>query len=381
MSRLGMGGGALAVTVFVIAVLAQAAGAVVAPKADYRFHDNLSSSVPGAPALTDLGTGNGFATENVAGCMTRVQTFPMGNGLVLDASGFRPGPPFSQTIVIDFRLSDVSGYRRLIQTADGTSDTGLYIHDGDLVWYEGGLHSTPTTTIAPNQFVEVTLLQNAILSMFSMSAFVNGVEQASFTLTAVELGPQIRLLQGQRSAGSRGGLLGSRLPGPLLRPSGFFSGDAQTVYADSLLGNPSSCPGAGASATGKPRALKNSYGGVVVDTGSSRAARTPPSSATAAPRSPARGRSARRRGRPWRPRLINVSPGTSQSVTLVLGKRGQEAAPEARQAEDHRHSLRSPGRMASPRRSVHTARSGSPGLTARTGRPVGLALRANIAFT
>jgi hypothetical protein len=323
MSRLRKGGGALAVTAFVIALFAQPAGAVVAPKADYRFHDSLSSSVPGAPALTDLGSGNGYASENVGGCMTRVHTFPKGNGLVLDASGFRPGPSFSQTVVIDFRLSDVSGYRRLIQTTDGTSDTGLYIRDGNLVWYESGPHSTPTITVAPNQFVEVTLIQNAILSMFSMSGFVNGAQQVSFT-SAVELGPQIRLFKDNdppdaSDEDSSGAVFRVRY-----YPGGFIPADAQTVYADSLLGNPSSCPGADASATRKPRALKSSYGGIVVETGV--LATCPDAgvvcSGTASVTGP--GAKSSKKASKLASAAINVPPGIAQPVTVVLGKRGQK---------------------------------------------------------
>jgi hypothetical protein len=321
MSRLYKGAGALAITAIVIALSAQAAGAVVSLKADYQFHDNLSSSVTGAPALMDLGAGNSFATENVAGCRTRALTFPQGNGLALDASGFRPGPSFSQTIVLDFRLADVSDYRRLIQSADSTSDTGLYIHDGSLVWFEGGDHGTPTTTIAPNQFVEVTLIQNAILAQFSMSGFVDGVQQFNF-VTPVELGPQIRLFKDNDGINS-----GEDSAGAVFRvryyPGGFLSGDAQTVFAGSLLGSPSSCPGASASATGKPRAIHTSYGDIV-DTGVLVSCPDAGVDCTGSASVTGSGAKKSKKTASLGSTSFNVAPGLSQSVTVPLAKRGRK---------------------------------------------------------
>ena len=72
------------------AVFAQAARAAPAPVADYQLHNSLLSSVPGAPPINDIGSGNAFATETINGCATRVRTFPLHNGLGADMSAPKP---------------------------------------------------------------------------------------------------------------------------------------------------------------------------------------------------------------------------------------------------------------------------------------------------
>ena len=41
----------------------------------------------------------------------------------------------SYSIVIDVRLADISGYRRLVDFSNGASDIGLYDFSGRLVFY------------------------------------------------------------------------------------------------------------------------------------------------------------------------------------------------------------------------------------------------------
>ena len=197
MSRLRKGWGALAVTAIVAGGVAQGASALPSPQADYQFHNDLSSSIAGAPPMTDLGSGNGFATENVDGCMTRVLSFPQHNGLTLDTSGLSlGGPPFDVRVVLDFRLADVSGFRRLIQTTDPTSDSGLYVHDGKLDWYQAGSHEGGPV-IASNQFVEVHAPAGLDpLAVHDVRIRQRGASSSSFTTPdSTEVGPQLRLFK------------------------------------------------------------------------------------------------------------------------------------------------------------------------------------------
>jgi hypothetical protein len=321
MSRLREGWGALAVTAVVAAIVAQGAAAVPAPVADYQFHDNRSSSVPGAPQIADLGSGNAFATEDVAGCRTRAITFPQHNGLSLDTSGLRIGPTFSETVVIDFHLADVSSYRRLIQSADTTSHSGLYIRFGRLDWYDAGTGSHEGgPVIAPGADVEVALVQNAILSKWIMTGYVNGVEQFSFT-SDFEVGPQLRLFKDNDPPGASGEDSAGAVFRVRFYNGSVFPSDIPAIYNASLLGNPSLCPAASASATGKPRALKTAHGpviktGVVASCPDTGVLCTGTASVVAA------GAKKARRGPALASMNLAVAPGDTQAISVAMGKRG-----------------------------------------------------------
>jgi hypothetical protein len=80
-------------------------------------------------------------------------------------------------------------------------------------------------------------------------------------------------------------------------------------------------PAAQLSVTGKPRALKSSYGGLVVDTGV--LASCPDAGLVCTGTASITGPGAKT-GSILASAPINVAPGISQSVTLVLGKRGRK---------------------------------------------------------
>jgi hypothetical protein len=110
------------------------------PEADYRFQDSLASSIAGAPALrilSDIGA-SGFATEEVDGRNRRVLQFPEGNGLRLgNVTSLVARNKY--TIAIKFRFDEVASYARVIAFKPDSSDwddTGLYVQDTDLVWYD-----------------------------------------------------------------------------------------------------------------------------------------------------------------------------------------------------------------------------------------------------
>jgi hypothetical protein len=132
-------------------------------EADYRFRDTLASSVAGAPVLrnlTGIGT-NSFATETVDGRQRRVLRFAQGNGLRLgDATRLVARNKYS--IAVRFRFDDVDGYRRLISfrpNSSDWSDTGLYVDDGDLVWYDR--RHPDLDVVGEDTWVTVTLTRSA----------------------------------------------------------------------------------------------------------------------------------------------------------------------------------------------------------------------------
>lgn len=124
--------------------------------ADYQFQGSLGSSCCSAPELLTLGT-TGFGMDRVNGPERAVMTFTEGSGLRLSpASSVIPSD--SYTIAVLFRFATVSGFRRLIDFKDGSSDSGLYVHDGSLNFYtvtgaEGG-------SIAANSYVQVVLTRD-----------------------------------------------------------------------------------------------------------------------------------------------------------------------------------------------------------------------------
>ncbi|MDQ3864158.1 MAG: LamG domain-containing protein, partial [Actinomycetota bacterium] len=174
----------LAVISIVVLLSSRPASAETQPKADYRFQGTLKSTVDGAPDLANIGPGtNTFTTDTVDGQSTKVLSFPQGNGVKLsDTSGVIPnGSPY--TIVALFKFDSVSGYRRIIDFKNGISDTGLYVLDGKLEFYDGTLHP-PAGTGAPflnNTYVQVVLTRDA---NGTVAGYVDGIPQFSFSDTS-----------------------------------------------------------------------------------------------------------------------------------------------------------------------------------------------------
>lgn len=166
-------------TLMLVLVLFPSRGAfALAPlKADYRFQNTLSSSVGAAPALTTIGPGtNTFTTATVDGASRRLLSFPEGNGLKLSpTTGVVSSDAY--TIVVLFEFDSVSGYRRIVDFKNGTSDNGLYVHDGKLEFFPHA--SGAAAPLAANRYVQVVLTRNA--SSKEVVGYVDGVQQFSFT--------------------------------------------------------------------------------------------------------------------------------------------------------------------------------------------------------
>jgi hypothetical protein len=157
-------------------------------KASYGLQDSRASQVAGAPDLVDLGSGNRFETETVDGAARPVLAFPRGGGLSLATSGLVDA--VGHSIVMNVRLSDISGFRRLIDFSDGASDDGLYDLDGHIVLYVDGGVAVSQDAVLDGSWVQVALTSEPALagSQWTVAA-VNGTPiAAGTTLRGFRLG-------------------------------------------------------------------------------------------------------------------------------------------------------------------------------------------------
>jgi hypothetical protein len=166
-----------------MALLAQSAAAAN-PVADYRFQDSFSSSVPGANDMQTAGTGDKFVTETVGCSPQRVLSFPQGSGVQVTNPNPEDG---NYSIVADFRLSDLSGYRRIFDPSGYSSttfglDNGLYERDGALVIWDGSEPGNPFTgapgALQPNIYKEVAFTFSGKKNS-QEPGYVNGVKSLS----------------------------------------------------------------------------------------------------------------------------------------------------------------------------------------------------------
>ncbi|MBI4552274.1 MAG: T9SS type A sorting domain-containing protein [Candidatus Latescibacteria bacterium] len=175
--------------------------------ADYQFENTRSSSVGTPPALTDLGSGsNAFIVDTIDGQTRTVLAFPEGNGLALSPT---TGVILNETysIVILFRFSTVSDYRRLVEFKNATADEGLYNLDGDLVFYDEAYGTGGP--LVPNTYAQVVLTRD---SAKNVVGYVNGISQFSFLdtfdLAVIDENNVLRFFQddsdvsGEHSAGA-----------------------------------------------------------------------------------------------------------------------------------------------------------------------------------
>jgi hypothetical protein len=128
---------------------------------DYRFQDDLTNSVttPGAlPSILEVGTLT-FQTRPVAGLNRRVLAWDAGEGLRIGTPGSDPignyvADDASWSVATLFKFDSISGYKRIYDTENLTSDNELYSYQGKLnYWNYSG--DGPGTFFA-DQYVLVT---------------------------------------------------------------------------------------------------------------------------------------------------------------------------------------------------------------------------------
>jgi Ca2+-binding RTX toxin-like protein len=159
----------------VLAVLAMlalpcAAASAATLKADYRFQSSLASTVPGAPALQNLGPGtNAFATENYKGART-VLTFPAGNGVRLTpTTGLISSTQFSVVILARLQGITTSTRFRYLDVKNGTADSGLYAF-GQQLWF-WTIATSSQNLLQPGIYAQIVYVRDASQVM---RGYVNG---------------------------------------------------------------------------------------------------------------------------------------------------------------------------------------------------------------
>ncbi len=172
---------------------ARAGGAKL--KADYRFEDNLKSSVSGAPHLRNVGIGNTFVRNVVSGeGRTKVLKFPRGSGLKVHTKGLIPSKHYS--VVMQFRLASAGTdeYARILNPtlpADD-SDNGLYLYNSYLVWYDDDDISGTEGAVPPEKYVEIAFTRN---TAGKIRTYVNGEPDINYTEADAEAVIQNHLLR------------------------------------------------------------------------------------------------------------------------------------------------------------------------------------------
>lgn len=149
--------------------------------ADYRFQDKTESNQPGlpAPALSYVTPNCGYVDEDVLGlglglqavhsyCLGQGAAIPMGN---VDAE--------SWSIVVLARFVFADGYRRLLDTSDGTLDAGLYTAAGRLSFYPTATEASPSLSLGRYHQIAITRDGNTR----RVRVYVDGAERLSFVDT------------------------------------------------------------------------------------------------------------------------------------------------------------------------------------------------------
>lgn len=174
---------ALAFTaVLICAVTATTASAALV--ADYRFENNLESSVGTAPPLTAVGAGaTSFQTESVNGVPELVRVFPAGAGLSLATAGLIPSDTY--TFEITFRFTEVTAWERIFDATDAGQDNGLYVKTSKLDYYDNH-HSGSADHFGIDAFLADTYTTVTIARSSSGQILVhqNGSPQISYADTA-----------------------------------------------------------------------------------------------------------------------------------------------------------------------------------------------------
>ncbi len=144
--------------------------------ADYRFDQNLSSAVAGAPELVRNGAGAGdFITETVRRTQRQVFRFPRGSGLSMATRGLLESTSYSVALL--FRFENTSSYGRVLDTQNGI-EGGPYVNGGKAVFY-------PTVTgggkVDPHTYVQYVITRDRNRNI---TGYIDGDQVYAFADTA-----------------------------------------------------------------------------------------------------------------------------------------------------------------------------------------------------
>jgi len=149
------------------------AQAVPAATADYYFQGSLESSLGTAPDLIEVEEGSSVFTVDGRTGVT-VLRFAGGRGLAL-APTTRVIRGSGYSIEILFRFDLLDGYRKIIDFKDGSTDDGLYVLDGCLIFFPNVQEAL--TRIGSDSYVQIVLTRDAADRVVG---YVDGVRQFAF---------------------------------------------------------------------------------------------------------------------------------------------------------------------------------------------------------
>jgi hypothetical protein len=212
--------------------LGAALPAKAAVVANYQFQNTLASTIPTAPDLVPFVLGS-YAPAIIGGTPTTVYNFGQDEGLSLDTTELISD---NYTIAALFSFDDISGYRKILDFKNLTSDTGLYTLGGQLNFYNEAIDGP---TVGPGTFFEALLTRDSSTKL--VSAYFDGTPVFSFTdsadLAVISTDNLLNIFQddlavpGENSSGSVAGL---RIFNNVLK-------DAEVAALD--LHTPSAVPG------------------------------------------------------------------------------------------------------------------------------------------
>jgi hypothetical protein len=187
--------------------LGAALPAKAAVVANYQFQNTLSSTIPSAPDLVPFVLGS-YSSVSIGGTPTTVYNFGKQQGLSLDATGLISD---NYTIAALLSFDDISGYRKILDFKNLTSDTGLYTLGGQLNFYNEAIDGP---TVGPGNFFEAVLTRDSSTAL--MTAYFDGTPVFSFTdsadLAVISTDNLLNIFQddlavpGENSSGSVAGL-------------------------------------------------------------------------------------------------------------------------------------------------------------------------------
>lgn len=158
--------------------------------AAYDFNNSLAAVAgvgPGANALVavDPMSSSGFVADSVNGVSRTVWRFagsasPATNQGGLQFTSANLMTPTSYTVELYFRFDEVSSWRRILDTADRSSDVGFYVLNGGLQLYPSNVG---VGTFNANTYYHVLLSYSGTQA----NAYLNGALQSSQTTSYYDL--------------------------------------------------------------------------------------------------------------------------------------------------------------------------------------------------
>jgi len=171
----------LAGALLAIGLITAPLASAVSLRGDYRFEDNLSSSIAGAPDLVPNGAGvQSFETATVNGVSQQVLTFPEGTGLTMKPAPLTNNGDYS--VITTFEWDALDGYQRILAFEPEAldSDSGLYSYDDYLDFYydDGTNEYGGPSVLQPNEFFTMTLTRDRQdeVKIYNGKAFEIGFE-------------------------------------------------------------------------------------------------------------------------------------------------------------------------------------------------------------